>query len=293
MYSFNSDIDKRLMEFKENLVAYVQSYGFNSELKDFDFSMVLFDAKMALPFNFDELNVRTFLTKMRATPNYFPENYLDDIDSGDISLEIYYDRKEHDYPSYNLKMFYNDDRKYSEELFQAIDIYVTQLLIDVDSFQKNIQKNAYVSLEQVRKSSWIDSYKDEQHKPQTKQTETESNNNWRLPSPEEFISIIDYECQGINGRPNGTIIDELQGYANYWTNKPIIQSGINGRKYAWVFSNINGTQIKKVPVRNDVPIFLICVKEHDGKLIWEQNPLDYPLASEGIQVYLDQINGES
>ena len=209
MYSFNSDIDKRLIEFKENLVAYVQSYDFSSELKDFDFSMVLFDARMALPFNFDKLNV---------------------------------------------------------------------------------QKNAYVSLEQFRKSSLIDSYKDEQPKPQTKQTKTESNNNWRLPSPEEFISIIDYECQGINGRPNGTIIDELQGYANYWTNKPIIQSGINGRKYAWVFSNINGTQIKKVPIRTDVPIFLICVKEQDGKLIWEQNPHDYPLAPEGIQVYLDQIN---
>jgi hypothetical protein len=109
----------------------------------------------------------------------------------------------------------------------------------------------------------------------------------------EFIQVIDYQGHGINGKRSDTVIDEIQGWANYWTDQPLVKIGAT--KYAWVFSTIEGISIKRVPInRDDIPIFIICVKTlPDGELVWQQEDnRDKPLSWLGVRSYLDKLNGE-
>lgn len=176
------------------------------------------------------------------------------------------------------------DEFYEEELWLELEHMTQELYQIIEDIRLEQSKLFYKDLEDHYYSTLA--LMEQEHNE-----ELELTYKWRLPTMCEFVQVIDYQVHGINGRHNGTMIDTIQGWANYWTDQPIIKIGT--LEYAWVFSNIEGTSIKRIPIngRADLPIFIICVRTlPDGTIEWEENPREEPLSYLGVQSYLNQLN---
>ncbi len=185
--------------------------------------------------------------------------------------------------SYNFSI---NDAAYTDDLWNTLEPMVTELWKLIENIRLEQSRKLYKDLE--------DHYNELISLLETEESEKIlEKSKWRLPTMCEFVQVIDYQVHGINGRHNGTVISEIQGWANYWTDQPIVKIGVI--EYAWVFSTVEGISIKRVPInRDDIPIFLICVKTlPDGELVWQQEDnIDHPLSYLGVQSYLAQLNGE-
>lgn len=267
-----------------------KNYGINIEPKDirysgfdnqgdgasFDFIMresdILNFCKVNNLVQFDKLIVNILMEKVNlkfyTIKNSFRNHYVHEK-----TLETAYD-------------FSLNDESYSEDLWNTLLPMVVELAKIIEDIRLEQSQKLYMDLDDYYKSTLllIDEEKQNKIKEQSK---------WRLPTMCEFIQVIDYQLRGINGNYNGMMIDTIQGWANYWTDQPLVEIGTT--TYAWVFSTIEGISIKRVPInRNDIPIFIICVKTlPNGELVWQQEDnYDRPLSWLGVKSYLNKLNGE-
>lgn len=179
-----------------------------------------------------------------------------------------------------------NNESYSEDLWDTLLPMVEELSKIIEAIRLEQSRKLYTDLDNHYTATLL--LMDEE-----KQDKIKEQSEWRLPTMCEFIQVIDYQGHGINGKRSDTVIDEIQGWANYWTDQPLIKIG--AITYAWVFSTIEGISIKRVPInRDDIPIFIICVKTlPNGELVWQQEDnQDKPLSWRGIRSYLDKLNGE-